>query len=276
MSEFFGASGICELRPRRHYDPRYGWTNVIRGRGTPTEIESYVTSVAVPAKLKFSTEPEGDDGGYEIISIDVTADAVDTTTLPNEALTTTWLPSTNELEKDLWECPVVRTEMDKLQQSNADTARVVRHIIEDYLDGENTYTHSNGTSLSLTLSNITDYINLNGLNGDVFSGFIHNKLRGVEVFPVSQFVLQKIEIISARSQYRASRLNVNKHFQNTAELVAFESIPTSDLVFELPEGLWVKLEPRYEEFQADKLRCTSEWIVADGLSTLIYPRAAVS
>jgi hypothetical protein len=85
--------------------------------------------------------------------------------------------------------------------------------------------------------------------------------------------LQKIEIISARSQYRASRRNVNKYFQNTAELVQLESVPTNNLIFELPEGIWVKLEPRYEEFQADKLRCTSEWINADGLASIIYERA---
>jgi hypothetical protein len=246
MTTYYGSTVTGEVRGYS-WNPRTGYQQVVLYTGTQSELDS-IASVAKANNYSHRYVPDA-SGGYS--TLEVTYGAAETQD-PTEALADEWSLLGNDLEKSIFEHPSVTSEQDgwtseqKLNfksaveaASRGDSATTV-DMLEELPDG----------AVQLAES-------------------VYEELaKGVEAFPVSQYVLRRSITIASNSTLQPALDNVGKVY-STSGLSASEGVPAT-LKFSLPDGFWLKRTPSVEPSGVDKWVITQEYWHADEYSTFLY------
>ena len=226
------------------------------------------------AGLRFQREEES-LGGYQLISVIYGAEE---TQDPNTPVGEKWELVGNDMEKSIWELPAVQNQFARLTSLGMSTANQITFIarfradVEALIRGESITVDVNGTEVALNTDYILDFVVRQlRLSQSVFAGLILSLAKGVESYTVSQYVLRHTRVVVRRSNLKPSTTNIGKIFATTADLRSKESIPT--LLFDLPEGVWLKRTPTQEQSSADKYDITQEYWHADSYDTFVHEQA---
>lgn len=255
MSAYIGESGPEELAPARAWDPRYGWTLNPRFRGTEESLASTIANLK-SAGVRFRIETE-DDGLCTITAEDNEKDAE-----PVE----TWSLKGNDLDKSLWQLPQIQADWEKYRLSAEDRVSdklKIRSMVEAVLRGETEWTGTDGSTLPLDINVVLSAIESQGMDPALWRLLISSLADGVEAKPVSQWVLCRTVIVGPAQKIPGIHANVGKVFISTADLAQKEGVPTADLPFDLPEGVWCKRTPTCAQSGANKWEIQVEYWHAD-------------
>jgi len=268
-----GFNGLAQLPDAPGYDPRTGDVIVRRWRGPEDAVLSAAASLR-NEQIRYTIEPSL-DGGYWMLVATLGADETQPPDLP---LADTWALAGNDLEQSIWDHPRIhaqwarlRTAMYPFSDSVATQIQTLRRCIEEYVKGERTVTVNNAV-LPIDLTIIETLVTLLGMDPSVFRALIEAMSLGAEAFSTSQWVLRHTLIISSRSSIRPSLFNVGRVF-TTNHLRSVERIPPT-IMFDLPDGWWLKRTPTAEQPAADKFTITQEWWHADTYDGFLYEVAS--
>jgi hypothetical protein len=247
---------LVELPSGRSWDPRIGFTIIRRYRGSLTQIQM-VEANAKAANLRVQIEPDT-EGGFGVVSVWYGAEETQPSDVP---LADTWELVGNDLEKELWELPKV---VEALSTLTLTKRRRIRIEVESWLTGP------------LVVGDVTysdwdayiAYAELTADQAEILKELVTERIRGVQAWTVSQWVLRRTLIIAANSTIKPALSDVGK-VRSTTTLKSEENIP-STVKFDLPEGFWLKRTPTFTQTAADKWTITQEWWHADAYSELIY------
>lgn len=268
-----GNPGPVELPATRIDDPRTGPALVRRFRGERMAVEALATT---HRSAGARTEVTPDEGGtWATLLANYATDPSAPTDVP---LTDIWEMDGNDLEKTLWEHPKIVAELAKARDDSYGIASNKLHRIkaevEALMSGETETTDDDGQTYNLTPEHIVGLhvVNLGpGMRTDVWYKFLEALGRGVESWTISQYVLRHTTVIGGRSRIRPALDNVGKVF-TTGRLKGAEAIP-STLMFDLPEGYWLKRTPSVRQTAPDKWTITQEWWHADAYDGFVYDLA---
>jgi hypothetical protein len=247
---------LVELPSGRSWDPRIGFTIIRRYRGSLTQIQ-IVEANAKASNLRVQIEPDI-EGGFGVVSVWYGAESTQPADVP---LADTWELVGNDLEKDLWELPKV---INALAPFVISDRRQIKADVEAWLAGTLVV---NG----IPVTDWTDFCTRSEFTqsqNDVLTDLVTDRIRGVEAWTVSQWVLRRTLIIAANSTIKPALADVGR-VRSTTTLKAEENIP-STVKFDLPEGFWLKRTPTFTQTAADKWTISQEWWHADNYSELIY------
>ena len=268
-----GFSGLAQLPDAPGYDPRTGDVIVRRWRGPEDAVKSAASYLRADL-IRYTIEPSL-DGGYwhQVATL-----GADETQPPDLPLADTWTLAGNDLEQSIWEHPKIQSQWARLatvmypfNDAVASQVQTLRRYIEEYVRGERTVIVNNAV-LPIDLTIIESLVTMLGMDASVFRALIMSMSLGVEAYTVSQWVLRHTLIISSRSSIRPSLFNVGKVF-TTHHLRAVERIPTT-IMFDLPDGWWLKRTPTAEQTSADKFTISQEWWHADTYDPFVYEVAS--
>lgn len=253
MTTFYGQAVIVELPDVRTYDPRTGWRVTKRWRGIPAAIRQKMQE-AVSAGLQCSLEPN-DEGGYDTLSASYGVDLYDST---NAALADQWTLQGNDLEKSIWEHVAFKAELAKITDLKhlAQFKKDIADLVNGEFDEEDEVTPASLIPAGYSISST------------VIESFVRSLLAGVDSYLVSQYVLRHTVTVASGSSIRASYTGVG-YVYSTAQIVAIENIP-NNLIFSLPEGVWLKRTPTVDQVTYDRWQITQEWWHADAYDPFIY------
>jgi hypothetical protein len=247
---------LVELPSGRSWDPRIGFTIIRRYRGSLTQIQ-IVEADAKANNLRVQIEPDI-EGGFGVVSVWYGAESTQPAGVP---LADTWELVGNDLEKDLWELPKI---VAALAPFNISDRRQIKIDIEAWLAGTLVVN-------DLPVRDWTDYCTRSGFTTDqveILTQLVTERIRGVQAWTVSQWVLRRTLIIAANSTIKPALADVGR-VRSTTTLKAEENIP-STVKFDLPEGFWLKRTPTFTQTAADKWTISQEWWHADNYSELLY------
>lgn len=277
-----GGAALTEGPEEITYTLGGGFSTALTFRGTRTEmqtkLEALVTAGYSPIRMR---NVDGDL--WEVRADSVASDSSGTpaTTSLDTYIKTEWMVPANAIEKELWELPSVKTAFDQVHtyfesgsytgSGDADIKKsrgyqaiaYIRALIEALVGGQTktTLLSPDGDEIEVNLR-MEDILNECGLRGMDSTGkgtvrkLIGSLSRGVSKFPVSQWVLQRVQTGPRGSSLRGIRTNVNRMYA-TSKLVSDESVP-SNLLDGIPTGYWMKQAPKVAT-DGDKIRVDSEW-----------------
>jgi hypothetical protein len=238
--------GPTELPILKTWDPRLGWQSTRRWRGTLDTLATAVNTLQASG-YRITIEPDP-DSPYATLS--ATVAGPEDGTSPDTSLLTTWALLGNDLEKDTIELPKVQAALVTLSDSGLSNFR------KDLQAALDAFTPPDATPFALDA---------------IMTGLYRSKLRGVESYAVSQFVLRRTTFASVLASYKPSLANIGRIY-TTAALTAAEQIPNT-LRFDLPDGYWLKRTPTWEQQDADRAQITQEWWHAESYDPFIYDTA---
>lgn len=212
-----------------------------------------------------------------------------------------WFLDGNDLEKSIWECPVMKTIISGIStatQRNGFAARV-QAAIDEYKSGND----KDGSGVADYYEKdfkITDYFGLvvppyselSTANRTALDLLCEDVLKGVESFTVSQYVLRNTITLQYASTAGAQALapyyvDVNKIWETSDITAAMTAMtrpidpPTSAVAFTLPLiGLlsgspfsgykWLYRTPDVQQLGNGKWQITREWWETTDYSTVLY------
>lgn len=248
--QFYGQTITGESRGYA-WNPRAGYSQVVLYTGTPSELEA----IALIAKNNNYTHRYLPDAQGSYSTLEVTYGAAETQD-PAEPLSDEWSLVGNDLEKSIFEHPSVTSQQEgwsvqeKLDfkaiseasaRGNADSVTEIRERLIE----------SKKTAASDLLDKVATEL-----------------AKGVEAFPVSQYVLRRNQVITNNSSIKPTLDNVGKVYTTSAVKNSY-GIPDT-IKFSLPEGFWLKRTPTVEPTGQDKYIITQEFWHADEYSVFLY------
>lgn len=265
---YLGETSAQQLASIRTYDPRSGWRITERYRGRLSEITA-LSAALVTSGYRLQVEPD-DDGNYAVLLVDVPDAEQDV----NEALADQWTLAGNDLEKSLWEHPKIAAQLAASNQTGwalYEWVAGMRLYVEAFLKGEETMTLL-GQSYTVSESLMQSYVEGAAMDWSVWLGFIGAMARGAEAFSVSQYVLRRVRTVLSNTSIKPSLANVGKIY-STAQLQSTEPVPAT-ILFDLPEGYWLKRTPTVSQVTSQKWEISEEWWHADFYESFIYDPAS--
>lgn len=253
-------------------DPRTGRT-LIRSYHGQYDALATLESSAVSHNRRTTMEPQA-DGSY-ILRVQYGAED---TQDPNEALAETWELDGSMLEKSIWFLPKVVAAMDQISDQRG--RAVVKKAATSLAAGDWKFTDDNGKERDLTSTYVLQLAAFYGMTDDlnsddpvgtgVMSDLLDNLIKGVESFPVSNFVLRRTLLIAENAS--DSLKPAYDYINQVMERSVLERIerPPATLMFRLPDGYYLKQTPTSRLQSADKWQVVSEWWYSDDYSSLIY------
>ena len=209
-----------------------------------------------------------------------------------------WTLDGNDIEKDLFDCPVLQA-CETTLGSNGFPARA-KKAVENYKDGKD----KDGANLAdptatvflwdsyLTASEVTALQAASSIlgNGNLFIDMrdvSNDSFKGVETFSFSQYVLRNVKTVQYTSSIIPSYTNVNNIWTtaNIKTLMAgetrtIEPSTTSTLDYTLPLlgvlgtvlnfSKWLYRTPDVQQLNNGKWQITKEWWEADEIATSCY------
>jgi hypothetical protein len=266
------------------WDQRYGKTVTYEWRGNETAVRLKQTEQQGLGRRTELRVPAFETGPF---ILQATAGASEDQSA-DEPLSTTWELDANSLEKSIWDLPVVSDQFEQITDdvgggvSKTTAIAFVRRSILAFVQGDEEIVGLSGNTFPLTydwLFAADGALSTAGVDPDVFKEVAHLLSKGVETYPVSQFVLRKTRVVFDGTSIRPDYQHVLKPM-TLATLRAHEEVPTT-LLFALDgmprqgdttiaEGIWLKQTPTVQQTGSDKWTITEEWWHADRAEPFIY------
>lgn len=273
-----GNLGPVELPSSRSYDVRTGWTVVRRFRGQADQIQA-LALVHKRAGARIEVSPDEDGQWWTLLSTYGAddSDAVDGT------LSDTWTLTGNDLEKSIWEHPMItkvsHADVDPTSEDAVAKAGYWRDFhasVNAFVEGKREIETDNGSLVKLSMKGLIASGALLTLPKSTVVRLVACLLRGVESWPVSQWVLRHNVVVGPESRVRPSLANIGRIF-TTAQLRLAERVPVlpKALHFDLPAGVWLKRTPSMEQSGIGKWTITQEWWHADSYDPFVYEKAVL-
>ena len=242
----------------KNWDPRTGWQSVVKYIGLPSDLNTiFETWRAAGARGEIEPDLEGK---YHTLTVRLGYDPDSTPTAPYSDL---WSMVGNDLEKSLWESDLLQaavfgTPTHAGMGLTADLLAQLKTDLESFLGG------------ALSLGEVRN-LPATGDARTVIALYLTERLRGVESFPVSQYVIRRVTTFPKQLALKPDLTRVGKMIRK-ATFASLEGMP-SNVPFDLPEGFFLKRTPSAEQISSDKSTITQEWWHADTYSDFIYGAA---
>jgi hypothetical protein len=266
----FSGENLVELKPAWTWDPRNGLALTRRWRGTPAAVNALALDLRSRG-LRYTIDPE--ESGYQVLASTSGAEESQSLETP---LSDVWSLVGNDIEQDIWLMSKVQVEFAKFADT-LDGAKV-RKWLTMLANGDFIFRDEQGDDVTLSWGYVADFIGqasmkpgVPSLKVDVFEGLFGSLCAGVQSKPESRYVLRRVLTILAGSKIRPAYEGVNKVW-STDELKSRLAIP-STIMFDLPDGVWLKRTPTVEQSAADKWTITQEWWHADSYDPFILEPA---
>lgn len=265
-----GASPINEEPIELVYTRERGWSAIYRASGRLAEIRTEAnTKIAAGwSPVRIATKTGGDMHTLTAESSTIDPTTGQPATNPDSLITSVWNILGNELEKDLWEKPVIQTIIESIQTTGGDpigyhNAIVFRQLVDSYLRGTTTATYKTGTgadaTIELTVASIIELVNEwtpASIETQPIRDLLAALSSGVEKFPVSQYVLEHIQTGPATSSLRGVTANTNR-VHTRSYMANVQQVPSNKLD-EIPDGVYLKKTPTVIT-EGDKLTVRTQW-----------------
>lgn len=196
---------------------------------------------------------------------------------PNTPLTDQWILDINELEKDIWELPIIVDEFAKAMsaahpplaptvQESAYAAAQVKRDLQSIIKGE--VIEHDGTFL--TLAEVLATAGILGMNQTLLYQFVQDLVKGVQSYEIDQYVLRRTRVVLESTAINAIDLNIRKMI-STASMGTLEKAPAKfPVIGSLPTGYWLKKRPKAEPASQGRWTIHQEYWHTDLFSKLIY------
>lgn len=265
-----GSSTVVELPSKFGYDPRLGDYKIRVFRGTEADIATLKAEFRLQG-VKVETESDPDRHWW-------TLNATIGNDGDTDPLADSWELDGNDLDKSIWELPeiveVTHAPIDVTSPTAVEKAtwwREFRAAVTAFVEGRRTIETDNGETVDLNMDRLISSGLLLGLDQAAVIVLVLSLLQGVEVFPVSQWVLKRRTIVGRGARIKPSKSNVNRIF-TVEQLRTMEGLPES-LPFDIPAGVWAKKTPKFPQIAADKWAIDQEYWHADSANPLIWKPA---
>lgn len=283
------------------WNPRTGFQITRPYWGEESEVNN-VAFEAQSAGIPYSIMAPGPEGGMFRLDLIYSAEAAQPN---NEPLTDTWEFDGNTLEKELWELPDVRSAMMSILYNLSGTKKSggalirayggqvwIKNNVEKYIKGDATFhQYLADDTISTTETALTFPALLEGVGRFIdtrrqvaIQDLIALYLRGVKVFPVSQFVLRRTRSVLWNYIGEVDYLDVFKALTRAtlfAHNPTLNNLPNAfklkipggtrlDDTYDPNGGVWVKQTPSIKPATASKWNILEEWWHADHAELEIY------
>ncbi len=263
MITHFGTYDLIELPTPQTYSPATGITQQRRFRMLKTSVPSFTATLAAQG---YAWEVSPDEASpFAVV-----------TTIASPELTTTWMLDGNDLEKTIWQFPVVRALFSRIPDLK--NRAMMRHDIEAIVRGEYTAdTRKTVTELKAVLAAIsTDPVapglpSVEGKTDEIFDEIIKALVEGTEAFALATFVLRKTMVLPPLTNVSPGFDNCNKLF-TLAALVRAEPLIPLNLSGQLNTlaGYWQKKTPQASQAADGRWTYTVEYWHADDFNRFLY------
>jgi hypothetical protein len=242
----------------KDWDPRTGWQSVVKYIGLPADLD-VIFETWRAAGARPSMEPDV-EGKYHTLTVRLGYLPGETPSAPYSDL---WSMPGNDLEKSLWESPLLQaavfgTPTHAGMGLTADLLAQLKADLESFLGG------------TLSLAEVRN-LPASGDARTVIDLYLTERLRGVESFPVSQYVIRRVTTFPKQLGLKPDLSRVGKMISK-ASFPGLEGMPP-DVPFDLPDGFFLKRTPSAEQVTSDKSAISQEWWHADTYSDFIYGAA---
>jgi hypothetical protein len=238
MGEYFGVNDFTELPGEFQFDPRTGVKITQRFRGTPGPMAALVQGFRNSKSRYMQTQAP--NGGHWYAEAYLGAEA---TQPANQPLADLWDLDGNDIERTLWSHPKTQSMMASFYKNGAPSPTGIKFAnnLQAVIDG------------TLSIDNFPFY----PTDPTYVLPFLDAMLNGQDAYYSSEWVLRRRLVIGLNSTIRPSQANINKVFPTTESLQTLEEVP--NLPFDLPEGMWLKKSPHFQQIDADKWQILQEW-----------------
>jgi hypothetical protein len=281
-----GFHGVVELPQMYGWDPQLGDTIVRRWKGpgaliAPPSVPTTLAATLKAAGVRFQVE-EAEPGQHHILSATYSAEATQDANSPTSYR---WFMKTNDLEKDIWEHPVIVAEIVKTftdgiilgvpvpAQERAQAGLQAIADIKDLVAGQKVNAEDGSP---VGLGDAIAASGLAGMDATVVWKFVQDLLQGTKIFQVDQHVLKHTMIVPTSTAIQArpaTDTSIGKMLTR-ATLINTDHAPETVPGFgPLPAtGFWWKRRPESDPDTPgpDKWTVTQEYWHVDAFSTLLF------
>lgn len=265
-----GITTVVELPSIERWTKTGGKVLVRRWTGPSALIHPDTIAGTKAAQIRaagLDYEVDKENGKFPIIS----ASYSDRDTQPVDQPTSDmWLMDSNDLEKDIWELPMIVAEIQKtlVSQTKAYAASMALKDIKAMLRGETV--EQDGRVISF--EEAIGVCGIAGMSVSVLWDFLQDLLKGVTTFPIDQYVIRRLRVVTDNTAIKATYAtdNVGRMF-STASMKAIEKAPaTFPVVGDMPAGFWLKKKPKAAPSAPGKWRIEQEYLHCVLFSKNIY------
>lgn len=273
MATHAGETNYTEQPSGRRFRPETGWTRVRVWKGAKSKLETFLNN-ELPTGVLYVDVDESVDG-YCMVKGDYSFDpASGSTTAPADPVSRVWTLQGNDIEVTPWALPKMQSELAKITNVEL-RARIVARI-EALIRGETQFRDETGKLTPLTLTNILSDTFAYAIDPQVFIDVVDAMASGIEAFPVSQYVLRKVETVVAASQLKVSHENTGRML-TYGRLIADEPTLPSAILIE-PGGLqadhfFLKRTPTVDQMNHGQWQLTQEYWAFKSFNKIVYGAA---
>jgi hypothetical protein len=243
MSTQLGHPGLTEQPTEREYIPAQGWQTVREWHGSEAAVDGFSSQLVQFGYRLRRFRVEGIIYGLEAQIPDAqdgSAPPVD----PDDDQLVTWELVGNDLNKSIFD-------HDNFSDVTSVTA-ADQQTLRDIRDGTTKHTEAAATDLTG--------------NAEKFRVLLS---KGVQSFPISQYVLRKTSTVPLNWAGQQAMTNVGDVYTSTSQMETAEGVP-NDLKFIMPEGKWLKRTPTIRQQRSGRWQINSEFWHADDASDVLY------
>lgn len=273
MGQFFGDPGPTELPPNISHDPRAGYVIERRWRCSPTVSADLINGFSVGGislnGQKWTLDPGSEEGGYKIISVNISSQNPDGTSNPDQPLSDIWEFDTNDLEKDVWGHPDLLRIFNAAGLDRSQFA-IWKIEVEKFFKGvtdDPDVPDNQDALVSVSLPTVT------GNDAVLLGYFLDDIADGVTSYLVPQFVLRNTKIVTSSGRIKAAIGNTDI-LVTTPTLISVYEVPETikvDMTLpELADGSWLIRGPKVRQVTSDKWSLMTEFWHADDYSKFQY------
>jgi hypothetical protein len=148
--------------------------------------------------------------------------------------------------------------------------RTFKADFERLVAGEIKTTDDDGEEIELSYEALEAVMDVFGCNKAVFEGLFNDMTLGITKFLWTERVLRGIKVTTKDSDIRASKENINRIYTTTGLWQVAEPGIDAKTRDDMPEGYWLKMEPKRKRIERAKWEIVQEYWFADRYSTFIY------
>ena len=244
MSTLLGSPGLTEQPSEQEYVPGKGWETVREWQGSEAAVDGYISQLLQFGYRLRRFRVEGVTYGVEARVPDA-QDGAAPASNPEDDQLHTWELVGNDLNKALFD-----------HDNFIALAAADQQTLRDIRDGTIKHTDAAATALTGNAGKFRDLL-----------------AKGVQSFPVSQYVLRRTSIVNLTWSGEFVLTNVGKVYTSTTQLETTEGVP-ADLKFVMPAGKWLKRTPTVRQERDGRWQANNEWWHADDASDVLYEEVA--
>jgi hypothetical protein len=261
MASIFGTADLVEMLPANSWDAKTGDMVTRRWQGGETAVND-AAAVFKRDGVPYTIE-RPDPGGLWILTAKYGAEE---TAPKDQALSESWELDGNTIDKSIWQHERAKAAFDKFLDDDGFPTATYTQVKNDIL------AMSGGTKspADVTWWDTTD----SDYDLPTLKSLSYGLLRGVDSFPVGQFVLQRQMTYARDTICKVDFDKVGWVYTTTSLKMTYATIPAI-IVSNLPEGYWLKRQPSLKS-SATKYVLSQEFWHADDVEPFLYADKTVT